>query len=650
MLIGLLGLGLAHMYRQQLEGRALDQAVSVADAIANAGIEPTLLGRDLSRPMRDGEKSRLATTTTPFLQSGTVARLRLRDRIGRVVFDAAHPDQAPKGAPDDEVVQAASGQIVRKLTRMNSDQVDSADLIGEQAVEVYLPLHANSLDQRVIGVLEIYLPYAPIEKSFAQSNRVMQEVIALGLLALWIALSAITWSVTRRLRRSAATNEHLAFYDQLTDLPNRVLFGDRADHDISAARRSSIPVAIAIIDLDRFMEVNDTLGHNNGDLYLRHVAKVLGNVLRPGDTLARLGGDEFGLVLPGVDPCTARPVLERVQHALAEDFEIDGVTVSSEASIGLAFWPTDATAADELLRHADLAMHAAKQTGHAILEYTTDMIHFSPDRLALMSQMRHAIENDEFVLYFQPKLDLQTNTISGAEALLRWRHPTRGLMLPDEFINVAECTGLIDPLTDWVIEHASAQIARWHSEGQMLSVAVNISARNLRQESFPRRVMDLLNSHRVAAEYLEFEITETALMSDPGRSTVALQRLRLQGVQLSLDDFGKGYTSLAQLGSLPLSELKIDRCFVANMLTNPSDGIIVSTVIDLAHDFGLTVVAEGVESTEIAEALTKLGCDKAQGYLLTPALPPEQLLEWIRHYDRDFRPPADEKRMATTSG
>jgi diguanylate cyclase (GGDEF)-like protein len=462
----------------------------------------------------------------------------------------------------------------------------------------------------------------------------MEIVIALGLIALWLALSAISFSVTRRLRLGAATNEHMALHDLLTGLPNRALFGDRVAHAIAAARRSSEPVGIAIIDLDRFKEVNDSLGHGNGDIYLCHISQAIAAVLRPGDTLARLGGDEFGLVLPGVDPASARIVLERVQRTLAADIDIAGVPVSSEASIGIAFWPTDGTEIHDLLQCADLAMYAAKANHQAVLEYTTDLAHFSPERLALVSQLRHAIAANELVLHYQPKLDLRVNRVRSVEALLRWQHPTRGLLPPAEFLEIAESTGLIDPLTDWVLENAIAQIARWRRTGVMLDVAVNVSARNLRSEALANTVFRLLAFHEVPPESLEIEITETALIADPIRATSTLQRLRDHGVRVSLDDFGRGYTSFAQLGSLPLAELKIDGSFVTRMLANTNDHTIVTTVIELGHNFGLEVVGEGAETPEIVSALAALGCDTAQGFALTPALPPDQLTSWIEQYER----------------
>ncbi len=634
--IALLGVGLSQQYRSQTNKRALDQAASEAEAIANAGIEPIVGGRDLKAGLTPEERSELSRTTAPLLASGDVLRLRLRDSTGVVVFDAAHPNAAPHGDPDDEVQEAAEGRVVRQLTRLNEDQVDSNSAVGPRAVEAYLPIRVGGNDNRVVGVLEMYLPYAPLARSAAASSRAMTIMLVIGLAALWLILSGISWSVTQRLRKSAAENEYQALHDQLTGLPNRALFADRADHAIAAARRSLTPVGIAIVDIDRFKEVNDTLGHHNGDRYLCEISRRLREVLRGSDTVARLGGDEFGLVLSGVDASTARVVLERIQRALAVDIELEGVPVTSEASIGVAFWPIDGKTTSDLLQRADLAMHAAKQARDSIVTYAPELAHFSPARLALISELRHAINADELVLHYQPKLDLRSNRISSVEALLRWQHPKRGLLLPGEFLDIAESTGLIDPLTDWVLAHAIEQTARWHREGLEVGVAVNISARNLRNESLATMVQDLLAQHEVDPAALKIELTETALIADPSRAAAMLGQLRDLGVGISLDDFGRGYTSLSQLGTLPLCELKIDASFVGNMLTNSSHHTIVNTVIELGHNLALEVVAEGAETDAIVDTLSDLGCDVAQGWALTPALDAQNLSAWVRSYERQF--------------
>lgn len=635
--IVLLGLGLGRMYQSQMDHRALEQAVSEADALATAGIEPHLGGRVLAAGLLGPERADLAATTTPLLDSGSVLRLRLRDTSGRVVFDAAHPDLGTQAGTDEEAAEAATGQVVRRLTHLNSDQVDARNHVGAHAVEVYLPVHVGGSSRQILGVLEIYLPYGPIARSVAASERLMLELIFVGLAALWALISAITWSVTRRLRRTAATNEHLALHDSLTGLPNRTLFADRASHAIAAAGRSGATIAVVVVDLDRFKEVNDTLGHHNGDAFLRHVADSFERLVRPGDTVARLGGDEFGLVLDGVDSLGARDVLDRLEQALSVEVELGGVPVSAEASIGFAIWPDDGTEMDEILQCADLAMYAAKKSRAGIVEYSSALEHFSPARLALVSQLRRAIASDELVLHYQPKLELRTGRVVGVEALVRWQHPTRGLLPPAEFLEIAESTGLIDPMTDWVIEHALRQLAEWHAHSLTLTVAINVSARNLRDEHLPDKIFERLRAYDIAPQYLEIELTETAVITNPTRATAMLARLHDAGVRVSLDDFGQGYTSLAHLARLPLSELKIDRSFIAAMSSTRQDNAIVSTVIELGHQLGLDVVAEGAETDDTVAALIALGCDTVQGFVFTPPLTADETFSWI-HAHNDVRP------------
>jgi len=630
----LLGLGLGHMYQGQMNHRALEQATSEASALANAGIEPALAGRDLSLPLLASERAALRATTQPLLDSGSVMRLRLRDASGGVVFDAAHPDQAPQDDSDDEVTEAAGGEVVRRLTRINSDEVDSLNHLGARAVEVYLPVHVAGSSRQILGVLEIYLPYAAIAHSVAASERLMILLLVIGLTALWALLSVISWSVTRRLRRTAAENQYLALHDTLTGLPTRALYRDRANHAIAAATRSGNNVAIAVLDLDRFKEINDTLGHHNGDRFLRHVATTLASVVRPGDTVARLGGDEFGLVLENADSPSARRVLERIQNALSTEIELEGIPVSAEASVGVAIWPIHGTEMDELLQGADLAMYVAKDSRAGIVEYSTERERFSPARLALVSQLRLAITLGELALRYQPKIELQTGRVVGVEALIRWQHPTRGLLAPSEFLEIAESTGLIDPLTDWVITESLGQLAQWHRNSLPLTIAINISARNLRDEQLPDRIFEQLRVHGIEPRFLEVELTETAVMAHPARAIALLERLHRGGVRVSLDDFGQGYTSLAHLSRLPLSELKIDRTFIAAMSSTKEEAAIVRAVIELGHQLGLEVVAEGAETVEVVSELAGLQCDTVQGFVFTPTLDAGDILAWIRQHGR----------------
>lgn len=452
--------------------------------------------------------------------------------------------------------------------------------------------------------------------------------IVLGLGALWMVLLFIVWSVARRTRLQSKRSALQALHDSLTGLPGRSLYRDRVAAALNAAGRLGNDVAVAVVDLDRFKDVNESLGHRNGDEFLRIVARRLKATLRPGDTVARLGGDEFGLVLPGTVSGSVEEILGRVLAALAAEAELGGVAISAEASIGYAMWPSDADEPDDLLRRADLALDSAKVARGGIVRYHPVGGEFDPQRLGLISELRRAIGLGELVLHYQPKIDVPTGRVTAFEALVRWNHPVRGLLPPGDFIPIAESTGLIGPLTQWVVDAALAQLAEWSDALPELSMAVNISARNLRDD-LPGWVFNRLAAHHIESSRLVLEITETSIAADPIRATVLLEELSAAGVKVSLDDFGQGYTSLGSLGRLPVSELKIDRGFVFAMHDSHEDRAIVASVIELGHQLGLTVVAEGVETDEVCDVLRALGCDTMQGFLFSPAVPAAEALSLV---------------------
>jgi diguanylate cyclase (GGDEF)-like protein len=488
---------------------------------------------------------------------------------------------------------------------------------GDAAVEAYIALRPSGAPDRVVGVAEMYLPYQPIAEGRERTMHRLVFTIAVGLAILWLVLAALVVSVARRVRRHSERAERLALHDPLTGLPGRALYADRVDAALAAAGRLGTDVALVVIDIDRFKEVNDTLGHRNGDALLRIVAERLTAALRPGDTVARLGGDEFGVILPGARSDSVEAILRRLQEYLGQEAELGGLVVSVEASMGYAMWPTDAGDADSLVQRADLALYAAKSARAAIVRYHPGVDEFDPKRLGLITELRRAIGADELVLHYQPKVEAATGRVVAFEALVRWMHPTRGMVPPNDFIPIAESTGLIGPLTHWVVDTALAQLADWSRVHPDLSIAVNISARNLRDD-LPGWVMNRLAAHGVRADQLVLEITETSFATDPVRATVLLEELDAAGVKVSLDDFGQGYTSLGSLGHLPVSELKIDRGFVLAMETSAEDRAIVASVIELGHQLGLTVVAEGVETDSARDDLLRLGCDTMQGYLFSP--------------------------------
>ena len=419
-------------------------------------------------------------------------------------------------------------------------------------------------------------------------------------------------------------------FDDLTGLPNRVLFQDRLQQAIPVSRRENQPFALLALDLNRFKEVNDTLGHAYGDILLRQVGDRLRAASRESDTIARMGGDEFSFLLPATDATGSKVFAQKIMQVLETRFDLKGKNVEIGASIGVAVFPENGVDYESLTRHADAAMYVAKRARSGFEMYDSDK---SPDDemdFALRTELRLAIEQDELVLYFQPKISHETRRVSGLEALVRWRHPTRGLIPPDKFIPLAEQTGLIRPLTTWVLEHAIAQCAALHSLGVPLTMAVNLSAINLKDPDLPRKITAVLNKHQLDPKLLELEITETAVMDDTMRTVQVLNELDALGTKLSIDDYGTGYSSLSYFRKLPLDDLKIDKSFVIGMGTNHEDATIVRSTIEMGHELGLRVVAEGVEDRETWDKLTLLGCDAAQGYYMSRPLAPDDLLKWLR--------------------
>ena len=433
-----------------------------------------------------------------------------------------------------------------------------------------------------------------------------------------------------RTARVSAEKEHQALHDPLTDLPNRSSFDDALQRRMHHPDRSGHRAAVLLIDLDRFKEVNDTLGHHAGDELLRQIGPRLHGVLPHDATVSRFGGDEFAVLLPDiVDEVDAQAIGIRIAHAIEEPFRVDGFNLEVQASIGVALHPDHGTLSDELIKRADIAMYVAKrlQTGTEI--YDPEQDHHSTRRLELVSELRKAIADGEIVLYYQPKLDLATGEVRSAEALVRWMHPRLGLVPPADFVPVAEHTGLIRPLTSHVLASAVRQAAVWRDSGREIAVAINLSARNLHDGGIITEVPVNLKRHDLPPRLLRLEITESSIMADPVRAKKSLQMLHDMGVSLSIDDFGTGYSSLAYLQNLPVSEIKIDRSFVMNLVDNPADQAIVRSTIELAKNLGLTSTAEGVETEDTLNWLRRTGCDQAQGYHVARPMTTDAFTRWL---------------------
>ena len=443
---------------------------------------------------------------------------------------------------------------------------------------------------------------------------------------------------------------HRALHDGLTELPNRALFGDRANQAIGTALRTGEPLALMILDLDGFKGVNDSLGHEHGDVLLKLVGERLVACLRDSDTVARLGGDEFGVILPtGADLAGVASVVWKIQQAFATPFSVLGHSVEVGISIGITLVPQHGDNIDDLLRRADLAMYDAKRTRTGFALFAAEQEDAPARRLALIGNLRDCISGDQLVLHYQPKIDLTSNTVMGVEALIRWNHPSGELMMPDAFMPEVERNELMLPITDWVMNEALRQLHVWRDAGFDLTMAVNIGARCLAEGTdLFATAEELTDRWDIPREKLTFELTEGALIDTavPG----LLARLQEMDERLSIDDFGTGYSSLVYLQRLPVVELKIDRAFVTSLSTALDDAVIVRSIIDLAHNLGVTVVAEGVEDENALQMLVDYGCDAAQGYFFSRPVAAAELEQWLAHspFEVARLPPGEAARWASS--
>lgn len=449
------------------------------------------------------------------------------------------------------------------------------------------------------------------------------------------AASALVIDQTNELRLQASTLEtkvlHESLHDSLTNLPNRMLFVDRLTQALTIARSEHKKLAILTLDINDFKDVNDALGHYNGDRLLKQISVRLQNVIQRPYTFSSFGGDEFAILIPELKfDSDANDCAKKLQKALETPFSLDGITITVRAAIGIVLYPKDGSDHDTLLQRADMAMSVSKLQKMPYILYTDDLDTTGPHKLILMADLHQAIENDSLTLHFQPKIDLKQRKVTGVETLVRWNHPKYGLIPSDRFVPVAERTGLIQHLTHWVLNQALKQLSQWHKEGVHIGISINLSTLDITDVELPETIAGLIAAYDIDPHWITLELTESAFMHDQERSLETLNQLAQFGLKLSIDDFGTGYSSLSYLSQLPVNEIKIDKSFVMGMKHNKQDNVIVQMTIDLAKNLELIVVAEGIEDAETYDALTRLNCHMGQGYHMSKPIPADDFLTWLQ--------------------
>jgi diguanylate cyclase (GGDEF)-like protein len=605
--------------------RAERTAVAHTEYVADSVLPEELRRADFSGPVGGARERQLdRVARRQLLNTGTV-RVKLYDSRGRVVYSSDHQLIGTRPADFEEIPKIMAGSPTSDVTKLDAEGGSGPDTT---VLESYVPIGLGLRGRRPIGVLELYNDYGPIARDARSIFLPLTVGVAILLLGLYLSFFPILRRVTRTLRNQVDEIQHKAYHDDLTGLPNRTLFNDRAEAALLEAEANVTRMAVMLIDLDHFKEINDTLGHQSGDDLLRALAADLPSYLRPGDTVARLGGDEFGILALGLDDIPSVVALARKACAvLAHPRGIEGIELAVDASVGIALYPDHGRDVKSLMRCADVAMYRSKQT-HAPCIYEVEHDHHSPARLSLIGDLHRAIARRELIVEYQPQCDPATGNLHGVEALVRWLHPKRGLLMPEEFIPMAEHTGLIRQLTNCVLDLALEQSTVWGARGVRPTVAVNISARDLLDSQFPFEVEQLLRASAVDPNLLELEISERTALTDLPRARAILGQLSELGVRLSIDDFGTGTSSLDYFRRLPVSAVKIDRSFVTGMLTSSGDAAIVRSTILLAHDLGLQVVAEGVEDAEGTRWLADMGCDLVQGYHFGRPMPADAITHW----------------------
>lgn len=592
----------------------------------------------------------LRATIVPQMQQATVIKVKLYDLAGRTIFSTDPGQIGDDGRVNAAFQSARSERPASELTRHNRIRAFGQVLEKRDLLSTYVPLRFSAAEP-IQAVIEVISDVTPFVQRIARMQWLFSSAVLTALLLLYAGLYAVTAHSERTLRRQYAEREasqvaeiherrlaearasYLAHHDALTGLPNRALFMDRLKQAVARAVRNGTMVAVLYVDLDRFKVINDTLGHATGDEVLKLVGALCSKDLREMDTVARLGGDEFIIFLGDVRSIEeAGSVAKRLLSDIARGFEIGGRKQYANASVGISLFPGDGRDADTLVHNADAAMYHAKSDGRGTFHFFQPrMTERVMRRLSLEIDLRGALDRQELLLHFQPVFELRSGELVGAEALVRWNHPGRGLVSPTEFIPVAEDIGLIVRLGEWVLNEACAQAVRWATtENGTPFIAVNLSTRQLHEGSLVTTVKNALARSGIPANRLELEFADAGLIQRSETSTRTLQDLGALGVKLAIDDFGSGYSSISFLKRFPVSTLKIERSFLYNVIHDEDDRAIIMAIMATARTFGLTVTAKGVERMDQVTFLSGLGCDQVQGYLYGRPGPAEEFERFIR--------------------
>ncbi|MGH3066307.1 MAG: putative bifunctional diguanylate cyclase/phosphodiesterase [Gaiellaceae bacterium] len=574
-----------------------------AGLVASTVLQREVTEADLERPVSPERRQELDSVLSRFGLAGDVIGLSLVRRDGLVTYSSAHGTIGTTTA-GARSAEASTGTIVSSVAPAGKSSVAAEG----KTLETYVPVGPDTS----AGAALIAQSYEPIAKSARALQLRVGAVLETLLIVLFACLVPLLIRVTRRIQRQIARIHQQAFYDELTGLPNRTNLFERLGLAIRRADEAKRLLAVLLVDLNRFREINDTLGHEVGDVILVEAGRRLQAVVGDERLLARLGGDDFAVVVEVGDEARAMAFAEQLRSAMEPPIDADGAHLAIDATVGIAFYPVDGKDAHTLVKHAEIATYTAKEWRSGVLGYSPAVDPHDPEQLKLTAALRTAAEEGQIGLHYQPKIDLATGAIAGFEGLAYWNHPTRGVLPPGAFIPVAERTGAIRHVTRAVLQAAVEQLRDWSDSD--LTIAVNLTAIDLLDADLSERLTSLLNDHGVSPNRLCIELTESTVMADPERARSILDDIAKAGIHISIDDFGTGHSSLAYLKDLPVDEVKIDRSFIADMSVSRNSRMIAKATIQLVHSLGLRVVAEGVEDPEVHSELRGLGCDYAQGY------------------------------------